>query len=97
MNINVVNKHHGVSGIYIGRGSPLGNPYRISDKCSREEAIALYKDYIINEIEKNNQTIINELNRLYNIAKTRPLNLVCFCAPKPCHGDIIKKILLGEI
>ena len=34
--IIIVNKHHGKSGEYIGRGSPLGNPFVIGKDGSRE-------------------------------------------------------------
>jgi len=27
------------------------------------------------------------------MAKTGDVNLVCFCKPKACHGDIIKKLI----
>lgn len=34
-----------------------------------------------------------ELNRLYALAQERPVSLVCWCAPGPCHGDVIKRVL----
>ena len=40
-----------------------------------------------------NKKVIDELNRLYLIAKNGDLNLGCWCAPTPCHGDIIKELL----
>lgn len=95
MEINVVNKHHGAKGEYIGRGSPLGNPFPIGQFLSREDVVAEYRRYIAAKIEKNDPVIVNELTRLFYIAQERPLNLVCFCAPKACHGDVIKEILLS--
>lgn len=94
MRINIVNKYHGIKGEYIGRGSPLGNPYKINNYMTREQCIINYEEYIIRELEKENKEILNELIRLFNIALKQELNLVCYCSPKPCHGDIIKKILL---
>lgn len=34
--IIIVNKHHSKSGEYIGRGSPLGNPFIIGTHGDRE-------------------------------------------------------------
>ena len=33
------------------------------------------------------------MNRIYSLAKQKEINLVCFCSPKCCHGDIIKEII----
>lgn len=95
--ITVVNKHHGAKGEYIGRGSPLGNPFPLGNYLTREGCIEDYKEHILYEIDKRNEIIINELYRLHRIAEKEPLNLVCFCAPKQCHGDIVKQILMGEL
>jgi hypothetical protein len=102
MKINVVNKHHGASGEYIGRGSPLGNPFssKTGTKAQvvvkdRETAVAAYRDWLNEKIRVMNRPVIEELNRLHALAKQGELNLVCFCAPKACHGDVIKDILLN--
>lgn len=81
------------SDIYIGRGSPLGNPYRINFRTTRDEAIARYEQYISENISSGNATIRAELNRIWKAAKVGDVNLVCFCKPEACHGDIIKKLI----
>ena len=104
--INVVSKYkHEPSNndVYIGRGSPLGNPFTGSKKVentkaafqcsSREEAIEKYEQYLRLAIYKNDSYICNEMNRIWKMAKTGDVNLVCFCKPKACHGDIIKKLI----
>ena len=72
---------------YIGRGSPLGNPFPITKELPRLEAIAKYKDYIISRILSNNDMVINALRAFTNVRR-----LLCFCKPAPCHGDVIKEI-----
>ena len=72
---------------YIGRGSPLGNPFPITKELPRLEAIAKYKVYLIQRILSNNDIILNALKSLTNDSK-----LLCFCAPAPCHGNIVKDI-----
>jgi tryptophan synthase alpha subunit len=39
------------------------------------------------------QKYLDELQRIKNLAEKQDVNLVCFCAPKSCHGDIIKEII----
>lgn len=100
--ITVVNKYKHKpteKDVYIGRGSILGNPFTsIKDRktkaefiCnSREDSIKMFKDYLLDKIKKKDKKICDELNRIYNL---KEVNLVCFCKPKSCHGDIIKEII----
>jgi len=98
--IKVVNKHHGEQGEYIGRGSPLGNPFTHMKGtkarwivATREEAVARYRDWLRDQLLEKNPAIIAELRRLMELAEKGDLNLKCFCAPKACHGDVIKEFL----
>ena len=108
--ITVVTKRHPKKTdcrIYIGRGSPLGNPFTsIKDRqtkaqhvCdSREESITKYQEYINHQIEIRNPAIIAELKRIKNcILNNIHVELECFCAPRPCHGDIIKQIVNDNV
>jgi hypothetical protein len=94
LDIRIVNKHHGERGELITRGTALGNPFRTSDLCPRSQALELYEAYLEAQIRDEYPTTIQELTRLYELALKGPLKLQCVCAPKPCHGDIIKKVLL---
>lgn len=105
--IKIVNHHHLCFGDnqYIGRGSPLGNPFSHMENTkaehkveSREEAIKVYAKWLLEQIQSGNQEVIGELDRLAAIAmSTGKLVLRCYCAPKPCHGDVIRKVLLEAI
>lgn len=101
MPIHVCNKRHSITGspqIYIGRPSPLGNPY--SSKAStvrgttivdsRQKAIALYEQWLAEQIRSNNRSVCDELNHIHRLAKAGDVYLICWCSPLPCHGDIIK-------
>ncbi len=83
--------------IYIGRGSPLGNPYRINHRNTREEVIAKYEEYLAEKIRTKDRPVCNELNKIYRAAKAGDVKLVCFCSPERCHGDIIKKVIEGKL
>ena len=66
--------------IYIGRPSKWGNPYKIGKDGTREEVIAKYEDYIIHS------KIIMDIDELTGKM------LGCWCAPLPCHGDVLLKL-----
>lgn len=73
--------------VYIGRGTPWGNPFAIGDEgMTREDVIQKYKKYF-NETYINNPVKLKELKSLKN--KT----LGCHCKPAACHGDIIAEFL----
>lgn len=98
--VTVCNKYHGNTGEYIGRGSPLGNPFTHLPGtkaqfivCSREQAVTSYRVWIDQQIHEQNPVILAELTRLCQLAAKGPINLICYCAPKACHGDVLKEII----
>ena len=107
--IRIKNKHKSKpesNDVYIGRGSVLGNPFTHFDlektkaefHCeTREESISNYENYLLEKIKNKDLSICNELNRIYSLALKQDVNLVCFCNPKSCHGDIIKKVIESKI
>jgi len=92
--IAVANKRVNSDGQYIGRPSPLGNPFVIGPDGTRDEVIALYKHWLT-EIWNNGgiNAQLTELHRLGDLARAGDLTLVCWCAPQACHGDIIKRFI----
>ncbi len=93
---NVVNKYKQKAtstDLYIGRGSLLGNPYTHLKGSTlakfkvttREESITNYEKYFYDVLLKNPK-VMKLLNSI-----TDQTNLVCFCKPKDCHGDVIQQ------
>ena len=80
----VVNKYKEDYDIYIGRGSPWGNPYKIGEDGTREEVIEKYRLYLWEQIKSGKIT----KEQLITLQSKR---LGCFCKPQACHGDIIVK------
>jgi hypothetical protein len=81
--------------IYIGRGSPLGNPFAMKG-MSQEERDRVCDAYIVwfdEKVAERDQAVMGELSRIYLLAKKQPVTLGCFCAPKRCHGETIKAFL----
>lgn len=101
MNIIILNKKHQSGGEYIGRPSPLGNPFTtkkvsIADFLvkTHDECIDLYEQWLNLQLDNFNLKVYEELNRLIQIHdQTGELYLSCFCKPKRCHGDIIRDII----
>jgi hypothetical protein len=73
----VHNKHHKTApadAVYIGRGSPWGNPFVIGRHGSREEVIAAYAEHVLPHVD---------------LKSLKGKHLVCFCKPAACHGDLL--------
>ncbi len=88
--------------IYIGRGSVLGNPYThlplskskaLFQVETREAAIECYEKWIYQKMGEKDETILNKLEEIRQKSMVGKVYLVCFCAPKSCHGDVIKRIV----
>lgn len=81
----VHNKYHWTAGpdaIYVGRGSPYGNPFVIGKHGDRDEVCDKYESMLLT----NPQLLARVKNEL------KGKDLVCFCAPKRCHGDTLLRI-----
>lgn len=95
--IRVVNKKdasHSGTTVYIGRPTILGNPFPLNGEASRKRVIEQYELWLKEQINYGNRKVIDDLKRLKSIHEEGELNLQCFCAPRPCHGDVIKKAIL---
>ena len=81
----VYNKHKRnapSNAVYIGRPSKWGNPYAIGKDGSRAEVIAKYRAYL-----RQNPELITEVKR-----ELAGKDLICFCSPLPCHGDVLIEV-----
>ena len=70
--------------VYVGRHSPFGNPYRIGADGTRSQVIEKYRRWLWRQIETGAIT-----RERLAIMKDVPA-LVCWCAPKACHGEIVR-------
>lgn len=99
--IQVVNKYKHVpsnADIYIGRGSVFGNPFPIKDNDTRDVVCDKYESLIRKEwkdaLKGNVSPRIQAINELsYRVRNGERITLVCFCSPKRCHGDFIKRVV----
>jgi hypothetical protein len=91
---------------YIGRGSPLGNPFthngvrtslaKLSFK-TREEAIAAYEVWFDEQYGVNKE-LTEYFDEIYEKYKNgEDVYLGCYCRPLSCHGEIIEKSLQNRL
>lgn len=83
-------------GVYIGRPSLIGNPFRIGAHGTREQVIARYREWLWQQIEQQGE-VYRELCRLADEARDSDLTLICWCKEQGrevgCHGDIVRAAL----
>jgi len=89
--------------VYVGRAwgrwpeSVLGNPFHIGADGTRYEVIEKYRAWLI-EQRAENRKVAAALDSLYEVVRSgRTLVLVCWCAPKACHADVIKGLLMRRL
>ena len=70
--------------VYIGRPSKWANPFIIGKDGTREEVIKKYKNWLL-ETKWTTGLILD-------IEELRGKDLVCWCSPLPCHGDILLEL-----
>ena len=74
--------------VYIGRGGIWGNPFIIGKDGTREEVIEKYR-----ELMHRNLNSISGEAWVSKILALDGKNLVCFCKPQACHGDVLVEII----
>ena len=75
--------------VYIGRAvrgyrlpkSKWANPFSIKREADRETAIASYERWL-----RSQPVLMDALPEL------RGCDLICWCAPLPCHGDVLLRL-----
>lgn len=79
----VINQRTGgrpAGSVYIGRPSKWGNPFVIGKDGTREEVILKYENFVCQSM------LVSQLDEL------RGKDLVCWCAPQACHGDVLLRL-----
>ena len=85
LNARKVGKRSSATQLYIGRPSKWGNPFVIGRDGSRADVIAKYRAWIVTQ-----PAPMKALDEL------RGRDLVCFCAPLACHGDLLLRLANGS-
>lgn len=103
MSIKVISKRTAtqeemVGAIYVGRPSPLGNPWKVSKEEERGSTIAKYKRWLNLQWQTQNPRVVHALKTLAIMYRDRgELTLACWCAPNPCHANVIAEAVQAII
>lgn len=76
--------------VYVGRPTQWGNPFVVGRDGTQGECVALYRDWLL---------YAPECAALRARARRdlRGRDLVCWCAPKPCHADVLIELANAEV
>lgn len=64
--------------VFIGRPSAWGNPFVIGRDGDRATVIAKYRSWLLADPQL-----------LSRVGELKGRRLACYCAPQPCHGDVL--------
>lgn len=68
--------------VYVGRGSPWGNPFRIGRDGTRKGVITKFKNEVLPGLD---------------VTALRGKDLVCYCVPQACHADLLLEKANGDV
>ena len=81
----------------VDRKSIVGNPYYMANESMRDEVCDKYETYFYEQINTNTEfrkyideivTALRQYNKVY---------LYCWCYPKRCHAETIRKWILNNV
>ena len=79
--------------ILIDRTTWLGNPFHMGKDGNRKEVIEKYKVYFDQKMIEDKEF----RDKFYQMCKRYKhcdqIQLVCWCYPAQCHGEVIKKAM----
>lgn len=76
--------------VYIGRGKKWGNPFRLGYGYKRHADGGVAERRRV--IEAYREWIKTQPQLLAALPELRGKVLGCWCAPKPCHGDVLLEL-----
>lgn len=86
------------NGNYVERGTALGNPFAlVNGEQDRDYAIDKYKEWLWKQIKHDGPERKMLMHLVAKFKKEGELNLICYCAPKRCHAEVIKAAIMWII
>jgi len=67
--------------VYVGRPTKWGNPFIIGRDGNRDEVVAKFREFLIASPEM-----------MGSLKELKGQDLVCFCAPRSCHADVLSEL-----
>lgn len=76
----------------LKNGTILGNPFFMTNESQRNLVCDKYDEYFHSQVKKGGM-FLKVLHRIRDLSMDNDIALVCFCAPKRCHGETIKNFI----
>lgn len=67
--------------VYVGRPGPWGNRFIINRDGDRETVVRKYREWLM-----------TQPHLLKRLPELRGKDLSCWCAPLPCHADVLMEL-----
>lgn len=101
MEIQIVNIHDFKGDhVYVGRGSPLGNPFshrlskfEVYKVATRSEAIEKYRTWLDEQLQFDTPQSRAIMECMAKLVADNKIVLGCFCVPQKCHAEVIAEVL----
>ncbi len=78
---------------YVGRPTALGNPFKAYRESQRDTVVDRYDEWLRTRMRTDNQVSRRVLEMVGLVKSGHNITLQCWCAPKRCHADVIKKVM----
>lgn len=102
--LNPIPMSDGSFGFYVGRPTPLGNPYRVGKFYTLEDSLNLYDVWLDEQLYDRHSPAYKMFHRLLAQLKVgKGLTLMCWCIDGEvggelrCHAQIIGMELLKQL
>lgn len=83
--------------VIIDRTNPiLGNPFKMLEETQAERirVVMDYRRYLVSQFEQRSSVFRECVKMAERLESGNKIGLYCWCAPKACHGDILRKAIL---
>lgn len=90
----------GYSLVRIDRKTPFGNPFPLTHDtpAERQKVLRQYEGWLMEQLKQFEPELSANLYHLIQrVAAGEKLALQCWCAPKACHGHILRAAILEGV
>jgi len=75
-------------GVSVARPTVLGNPFAIGADGERDDVIEKYRRWFRTSLGES-PAVEAKVAELTELARKGDLTLLCWCAPKRCHAEVV--------
>lgn len=74
----------------------LGNPFKMLDDSQAERArvVEQYRVYLLEQFKQRSSVFLECVKMAQRLEQGHRIGLYCWCAPKACHGDVLRRAII---